>query len=196
MAENRQCGYCRAAGHRRPDCPVLHEHRNLVLTHTPKQRKELIEALGRIGLGNGGMFKNDDWAFTNRETIAMIRDFNFVQECNFIETKNVKYSKQVRIDPLNVSEHYVYRGVYVRVLVMGDGKALERNMRIAITRELNKLNGTLNQTSWAFDGLLEIAAPCHEVDYDPEILITNVTMPRRLLLSGEKEYGHTGIMPQ
>ena len=47
MAE-RLCGYCRQLGHRKPECPDFLQHRNTVLTHTPKQRKALIEAFGKV----------------------------------------------------------------------------------------------------------------------------------------------------
>ena len=195
MAENRQCGYCRTAGHRRPDCPLLKEHRTLVLTHVPKERKAFIEAMGKIGLGIGAILKTEDYSFRSHEAIALVRDFDFIQNCNFMEWRNIKYSKQIRLDPLKIDEDFIYRGVHVAVLCMGEGKAIERNMRINITKELNKLNGKLQPNMYDYHNLLDIQSPSHDIDYDPEILVKNIHMPRRLLLSGEQEYGHIGIMP-
>ena len=196
MAENRQCGYCRTAGHRRPDCPLLAEHRTHVLTHTPKERKAYIDAMGKIGLGIGAIMKIDEYGFRNHEAIALIRDFDFIANCNFMDYRNIKYSKQIRLDPLYVAEDFIYRGIYTAVLCMGDGKAIERNIRIAITKELNKLNGKLQSNMYDYHNLLEISSPSHDIEYDPELLVKNIAMPRRLLLSGELEHGHRGIMPE
>ena len=52
---DRLCGYCRAEGHRKPVCPEFLKERNTVLTHTPVQRKRLIEAFGKVGLGIGAL---------------------------------------------------------------------------------------------------------------------------------------------
>lgn len=193
MAETRQCGYCRTAGHRRPACPKLHEARNLVLSHTPRERKRLLDMLGKLGFGNGAMIKFDGgW---NRDQIGLIYDFEWVSNCSFIDTRYVKYSKQVVIDTRNIEKDYYYRSLHVSILATGDGISKQSNLGMRISRHIDIFNGKPNkawdweQPSW------QLVVPSHEVDYDPEVLVKGIHMPRRLLLGNEQEYNHRGIMP-
>jgi hypothetical protein len=193
MAENRQCGYCRNPGHRRPDCPFFLEQRQHVLTHTPKQRKELIESLGKIGLGIGALVKVDStW---DGEYLGLVKDFDWIRNMNFMDTKNIKYSKQVKLVPLDIKKDYVYRAIHAEVVLMGQGSAQQRNIRVRISNEISKANG-VDMSGWAQESFLKIVSPSHDIEYDPDILVSHITMPRRLLKTGEKDYqGHRGIMP-
>lgn len=195
MAESRLCGYCRVPGHRKPDCPTFLEHRKLVLTHTPQQRKAFVDAMCKVGLGIGAMCKIDDY-MTGENSIALIRNFDYIQHCNFIDVRQVKYSKQVKITPLRVAEDYEYRGIYVNALVMGNGKSHERNIRVNITAQLKRHAGTLLPNHYEYERTIDIQAPSYDCDYDPETLVTNVEMPRRLLIGGEVGNNVRGIMPE
>lgn len=191
---DRLCGYCRQPGHRRPDCPEFNESRNLVLAHTPQQRKLLIESLGKIGLGIGAMMKVN--LYHEGEHIALVKDFDWVQHCNFIDTKYIRYSKRVKVNPQYVEKDFTYRGLYMEALVMGNGSAQQRNIRIYISNELLKFNGKhITDLLYMEERWADIVAPSHDIEYDPEILVTNINMPRRLLRTGEGEYNHRGIMP-
>lgn len=193
--QTRQCGYCRGEGHRKPECPLFLEQRQQVLTHTPAQRKALIEGLGAIGLGIGAMFKTEDW-YNNSESIGMIKDFSFVEHTNFFESKTVKYSKQVRLKPLTILDDYIYRRVYIQYLRTGDGSTQMRNIGISMTRSLAALRA--GQDPFAYNHGFAMLSPSHEIDYDPEILIKGITMPRRLCLTKElhNQSGFMGIAPQ
>lgn len=196
MAE-RLCGYCRETGHRKPSCPMFHEHRNLVLTHTPKERKRLLEYLGKIGLGNGAMIKFDpDWYNISMGAIGIIHDFEWVSACSFFDVRNVRYSKQVKIDTRSVEKDYYYRSIHVNYLATGNGFSDHRNLGIRISRFIDKINGVTHREAAEWDDPhWEIVSPSHDIDYDPDILIRHVYMPRRLLMPGEQEWNGWGIMP-
>lgn len=190
----RLCGYCRQSGHRRPDCPEFNGQRSTILTHTPQQRKVLIESLGKIGLGIGAMIKIS--SSYDGERIALIKDYDWVRYCNFIDSKSLRYSKKVKLEQRFVDRDFTYRAISVGILSMGNGFAEERSMRVHITHELRKANNERTDDSeWMQDRWLNIVAPSYDIDYDPKILVEKVDMPSRLILKGESLLGVTGIMP-
>jgi len=194
MAE-RLCGYCRQPGHRRPECPTLLEERKLVLEHTPKQRLETIRALKKIGLGIGALVTLKDW-YTGNESLGMIKDYNFIRNANFMEHKQVKYSKRVKLMPLYVEKDYGYRRVHVEFLSMGGGGADLRNVGLNITTLLRILdNPSVHQDP--LTDRFKMENPSQVIEFDPQILVQNIQMPRRLCLSKREEsYNYlTGIMP-
>ena len=194
MAE-RLCGYCRVPGHRRPECPTFLEERKLVLEHTPKQRLETLRALKKIGLGIGALVTLKDW-YTGAETLGMIKDFNFLTRANFMEHKQVKYSKRVRLSPLLVDKDYGYRRVHVEFLSMGGGGADLRNVGLNLTTLLRMIDNSSIQPDLLAERF-KMENPSEVIEFDPQILVRDVQMPRRLCLTKREEsYNYlTGIMP-
>ncbi len=189
----RLCGYCRNVGHRKPDCPLFAEQRNEVLTHTPIQRLALINALGKLGLGIGAMFKIQQW-YDKSEYIGMIKDFDFVKDANFIEARNIRCTSKVVLKQLDVNKDFMYRRVYVRYLKMGNGSAEDSNMGLCISEELA---AAANGRSVLTHDKYELVSPSNDIDFDPSVLVKNISMPRRLCLTKELHnmHGFTGIMP-
>jgi hypothetical protein len=194
----RLCGYCRAPGHRKPDCPTFINERNLVLTHAPKERKRLIEAFGEVGLGIGAMisYNAPSWA-TDQHFIGLVKDFSWVGTCSFMNSKQLKYSKRVKLEPLYVEQHYEHRNIHMNVVAMGNGVAEERRIAVPITRLLKrkKFADYVKREEVYFNPLpFTIVEPSHDIEIDREALIYSVTMPRRLLLTGESDF-QKGILP-
>lgn len=194
MAE-RLCGYCRQPGHRRPECSTLLEERKLVLEHTPKQRLETLRALKKIGLGIGALVTLKDW-YTGAETLGMIKDFNFLTRANFMEHKQVKYSKRVKLSPLIVEKDYGYRRVHIEFLSMGGGGADLRNVGLNITTLLRMIDNSSIQPDLLAERF-KMENPSEVIEFDPQILVRDVQMPRRLCLTKREESHNylTGIMP-
>ena len=183
---DRLCGYCRGEGHRKTVCPQLLNERNTVLTHTPMQRKKLIELFGKVGLGIGALLRVQDYWDRDKFFLCIVKDFDWVAECNFIEAKNLKYSKKVRIQTRDARNDYITRAIHTSVLKL-DGNAENYRISVPIGRLVGRLENdtTLMAEEQYYSRLLfTIDAPSHEIDYDPEILVKNVDMPRRLLQIG------------
>ena len=194
----RLCGYCRGPGHRKPDCPAFINERNLVLTHAPKQRKRLIEALGEVGLGVGAMITSNapSWASDNH-FIGLVKDFSWVSTCSFMNSKQIKYSKRVKLEPLFVDDSYEHRSIYMNVIAMGNGVAEERRIAVPISRLLRrkKFPDYIKREEAYFNPLsFTITDASHDVEFDHDALTASVIMPRRLLLGGEPEF-RKGILP-
>ena len=199
MAE-RLCGYCRQLGHRKPECPDFLQHRNTVLTHTPKQRKALIEAFGNIGLGVGALLRVEDYWKPDKYKLCMVKDFDWVQSCNFIDVRNVKYSKRVRLDERHVEADYTSRSVHASLIAFDNG-AEEIGVSVPITRLLMRHrnpNSVSPESAFYNRVNFTIDAPSHDIDYDPEILVKDIQMPTRLRIGSESNNFHLlvrGIMP-
>jgi len=201
IMSERLCGYCRNIGHRKPDCPDFKDQRNIVLTHTPKERKALIEGFAKVGLGVGALLRVQDYWSPEKFKLCMVKDFDWVANCGFIEARNLKYSKRVKLEPRYVNESFIARSVHAS-LVSFDGGAEEITVSVPISRMLMRLKDP-NSVSKEHDYYnrinFTIEAPSHDIDYDPEVLVKKVTMPQRLLIGSEKggNYNHyvTGIMP-
>lgn len=93
---DRLCGYCRDSGHQVRKCPVYAEHRWIALSHTPKERKFLIDTLAKLGFGLGATFRLRDWYGSSEMTVTLV-DHNWIKSMQFCSYKKVKYSKQVKI---------------------------------------------------------------------------------------------------
>ena len=201
MAE-RLCGYCRVIGHRKPDCPDFKDHRNTVLTHTPKQRKALIEAFGKVGMGVGALLRVQDYWNNERYKLCIVKDFEWVQNCSFIEARNIKYSKRVKLDTKFVEDGFINRSVHANLIAF-DGGAEEIGVSVPISRILMRQrdpNSVPPEKDFYNRINFTIEVPSHEIEYDPEVLVNKVSMPQRLLLGGEKNtifhnYYVRGIMP-
>lgn len=182
MSESsRLCGYCRMGGHRKPDCPEFKSQRLICLTHTPKQRKALIDTLVANGLGIGAMIKGNSW---DGEYVGLIDSFDWVKSANFVESTNVRYSKKVRLKELNLNWDFEYRSVHMRFLRMGGGHAEYR------TKSVHFKNGKLVSNDWE----MMVAAPSDTCEYDPDILVREIYMPTRLCKNKEERY-ERGVMP-
>lgn len=196
MAETRKCGYCMQPGHRKPACPMFAEQRHKVLTHTPIQRKELIATLGRMGLGNGALISIPERYGGDKRLIGIVHNFDWVSNCNFMDHRCIKYTKQVRLDERTLEADYEYRNIHMTFLETGSGSMTERNLGIRISRHIRIMNGAVAPNTYAWDPpVWKIESPSYETDYDPEILVMDVVMPRRLLIGNEQEYHMRGIMP-
>jgi hypothetical protein len=186
---DRLCGYCRAPGHRKPECPEVKEQRHLLLTHTPKQRLELMRALAKLGLGVGSMFRGRDY-YNDCEYIGTIQNFDFVADCNFIEAKNVRYSKKVRLSTLDIHKDFIYRRIYIRYLHMAAGSTSYRNLALCVTQALHEAVGAPDRDMYraAFPQDFNLFSPSDVIDYDDEILVRGIAMPKRLRSTNETEY--------
>lgn len=199
----RLCGYCRLSGHQKPACPEFLKERNTVLTHTPIERKKLIESLGKVGLGIGALLRVQDYWDPSKYALCIVKDFDWVADCNFVESKNVKYSKKVRILPRYVETDFLTRNVHVNVVRL-DGGGEGYRISVPISRMVGRLNNAphiMSEENYYNRINFTIDAPSHDIDYDPEVLVKNVSVPRRLLIGKEdKGYGSSvgmyGIMPQ
>lgn len=196
----RLCGYCRNVGHRKPDCPDFLGHRNTILTHTPKQRKALIEGLARLGLGNGALLRVQDYWHPDRVHLCIVNSFDWVEHCSFINERNVKYSKRVRLDELIIEENYINRQIQMRVLKLSGGTE-EINVGVPISRMLKRLqdpNSVYPEEDYFNKIAFSIDSPSYDCDYDPQVLVKNIFMPQRLRIGKEKDAYNTkitGIMP-
>jgi hypothetical protein len=182
-------------GHCRPECLEVHQQRNLILTHTPLQRLELIRALGRLGFGLGAMFRGKEY-YNDGEFIGTVCNFDFVTACNFVESKNMRYSKKVRLNTLCVEKDYIYRRIYMRYLHMSGGTTSERNLSISVTQALLDAANAPERDAYrqAYAQDIQLFAPSNDIEFDEEILIRDICMPKRLLLGKENTY-MKGIMP-
>lgn len=183
----RLCGYCRNPGHMKPSCPLFREERMLILKHTPIQRKLLIHSLAKAGMGNGAMVAGTD--FWGKDFIGIMQDFDWVGSANFMDYRNLKYSKKVRLTSLHIEKDYTYRRIHVKIISMADGVTTMSNLPVYAT----KLYEGLSPTHF-FDCQVQIITPSYDADYDESILTKSVLMPDRLKLSNELGY-MTGIMP-
>lgn len=189
----RNCGYCKEAGHQKPKCPLFLDHRNQVLTHTPYMRKKVLDAIVKCGFGVGTIFEYRRDA-DSINGIAMIQDYNFIANLNFMEHKKVRYSKQVRLQKNGIDDFY--GGVYFQGIAMWDGVSQKRTMHIPY----NQLRGA--QENY-IDRRVKILSPSHDYpEIDPMIFTQYVRMPIRLVTrpvtTDEKWNGYileTGIMP-
>jgi hypothetical protein len=190
---SRNCGYCREAGHQKPKCPLFMEHRRQVLTHVPAMRKKVLDAFVKSGFGVGVIFEWHD-TYENTTGIAMIQDYSFIGGLNFMTSKNVKYSKQVRLTAGSLEDYY--GTVYFPSIAMWDGISQKRNMSVPYAQlrglEENKYNRHRKILSPSYD----------YPDFDPALFIQNIRMPARLVnrpLTGDEKWAdyvlETGIMP-
>jgi hypothetical protein len=183
MSESRLCGYCRLPGHRKPECPEIHAERNAILTHTPLQRKAVLKRFAEVGLGIGAMLKIQNYWDNNNEYLAYVQDLDFVGNMNFIDVRNIKYSKKVRVTKINASDMFGYRTIYIPLVRMGHGTTEKVNHPFKLFHNEQEYNTTT-----------QIISASDNVDVDPQLMINNVHVPRRLLLRGETEY-MKGFMP-
>jgi hypothetical protein len=198
MAE-RLCGYCRQLGHRKPDCPDFKAHRDLVLYHTPKQRKLLIEGFAKVGMGIGALLRVQDYWNQDKYRLCMVKDFEWVSNCSFIEVRNIKYSKRVRLETKSVESGFINRSVHAGV-VSFDGGAEEMSVSVPISRILMRHqdpNSVAPERDFYNRINFIIEVPSNDIQYDPEVLVRQVQMPQRLLLGGEDKFNTyvRGIMP-
>ena len=199
---DRLCGYCRVEGHRKPVCPEFLNERNTILTHTPKERKTLIESFGKVGLGIGALLRVKDYWDPSKFALCIVKDFDWVSDCNFVEVKNLKYSKKVRLMTRNIDIDYITRSINMEVLRL-DGGGEQYRVSVPISRMVGRLNNAkhiLPEQDYYNKIMFSIDAPSHDIDYDPEILVNKVHMPRRLLIGKEDKGYHSGsyirgIMP-
>jgi len=197
---DRLCGYCRQLGHRKPDCPDFLGHRNTVLTHTPKQRKALIEGLARLGLGNGALLRVKDYWHLDRVHLCIVNNFNWVEGCSFITERNIKYSKRVRLEERFVESDFISRQIQMSVLKLNGG-AEEINVGVPVSRMLMRFqdpNSVPPEEHYFNKIAFSIDAPSYDCDYDPQVLVKDVFMPQRLRVGKEKDAYDaklTGIMP-
>lgn len=190
MNEGRLCGYCRQPGHMMRKCPTVLEERHLILKHTPEQRLVAIRSLAKVGLGIGAMIQRREWY--EPAHIGIIDNYDWISNANFIETKQIKYSKRVRVTPLFVESSYGYRSIHVRYVAMGNGSAGHKNASIYISRLIAQLEGRHVD---GYETDIAISAPSNTLEFDPSILVENVNMPNRLRFSDEKDKVFRGIMP-
>lgn len=195
----RLCGYCRVMGHRKPDCPEFKSQRELVLTHNPKQRKILIESFAKVGMGIGALLRVQDFWNLQKYKLCMVKDFEWVSNCSFIEARNLKYSKRVRLDTRFVEDGFISRSVHANLIAF-DGGAEDVGVSVPISRMLMRQrdpNSVQPEREFYNRMNFTIEVPSHDIDYDPEVLVRRVTMPHRLLLGGENKLVNyvRGIMP-
>lgn len=190
---SRNCGYCRETGHQKPKCPLFLEHRRQVLTHTPAMRKTIMDAVVRVGLGVGTIVEFHD-SYENITGIAMIQDYTFIGGLNFMDSKKILYSKQVRLTAGGINDHY--GSIYFPAIAMWDGVSQKRKISVPY----NQLRGVGENKYYKHTKILSPSTDYPEID--PTIYTQNIRMPARLanrtLTQDEKWNGYlfeTGIMP-
>lgn len=190
MGESRLCGYCRVAGHTMPNCPTVKDERTRILTHTPQQRLETIKALGKLGLGIGAMIQKD--GFYDPAHVGVIDNFDWLENAQFAEFRNIKYSKRVKTDYLFTDANFTYRRIYMRYVAMGNGSAMHRNLGLNLSSILNDPKQLYNTS---YDKDWKLVNPSHDIDFDPDILVRNILVPPRLRLRKDETDKQRGYMP-
>ena len=207
MAGPRLCGYCRIGGHRMPDCNLKREHRNLVLTHTPKERKTLLSWMTQQGYGEGAVLLLGGFYDRGNKT-AILNGTDWIKDAQFTNQKNKSYSKQVVVTlqdsyERNIEGQHLPRQwgyVYPNAFTSGNGESTEG----AITLTLNDI---ANPNTTLPDGSKGYSCALNQPSYTPysirdEELASNIFISSRLFMGDEKperewhRYSHVqGITP-
>lgn len=190
---SRNCGYCKDAGHQKPKCPLFLDHRKQVLTHVPAMRKQILDALIKVGFGVGAIIEHNREQ-ENIKGIAMIQDYSFIGNMNFMGHKKVKYSKQVRLIPSGIGDFY--GSIYFSAIAMWDGISEKRTISVPYAQ----LKGQGESNYYKFTTLL---SPSHDYpEFNPSLFVQNIRMPARLAtrpLTRDDKWNdyvlETGIMP-
>jgi len=120
MATERKCGYCRAEGHIKRNCEMLHSQRRQVFEHEVQTRKNVYEDLVKSGYGVGALIQSKSY---NGQVSGVVTTYaNSIPRLSYYNTRRIKYSKQVKINffyPVKTDYHYV--GFDVAILGGGVG---------------------------------------------------------------------------
>jgi hypothetical protein len=190
----RLCGYCRLDGHTVPSCPLKAEHRREILTHTPLQRKDLLETMAVQGFGYGAVLRLGGYYMYGKEKTMILMDTDWVKNLNYMGQKRKKYSKQVslkknyaitrRTDGTILRETYGY--IHVSGLVSGAGTSQHDTMQLMMMDILNpRPNGECDNARPYSCALIEPSYTPYDVPL--EYLTSNVQMHERLLMKEDKD---------
>lgn len=194
----RLCSFCRQPNHQKPKCPEFLGERKSILEHTPRQRLLTMQILAQGGWGIGSMIRLRNYDET--ESIAIMRDFSWIGEINFLDARNRKYSKRVVLTFNNVLEDFDWRRINANMLITGNGGAREGWVGVYPTDIYRTLKDKDYQPIYNRRPEAQLVSPSYELDYDESWLVSNIWLPERLRLPNEgKGYmptGVTGIMPE
>ena len=188
---SRLCGYCRMGGHRVPDCPMKAEQRKTVLTHTPKERKYLLEYMAKQGFGNGAVLRTG--GHYTEEGTAILNGGSWIAGAQFCAQNRVKYSKQVALN-LNESVHRIngiptknqYGHISANAFVTSARKSCEQSLHISMHDIANPKMMEIDNNRGYSVALLE---PSYEpYDVSPEELASHIFVHKRLFIPGEVIY--------
>lgn len=206
MAE-RLCGYCRLSGHRADKCEVKNEHMTMALSHTPKERKFILDSLPKLGFGLGATFRMRNW-YNQSDLVCTITGHDWITNIQFTTFKKVKYSKQVKIiqkesfcrigeSLLNADNQY--GTINIRALVVDNGSIGEEELALRYAALVRAKD--LNPNDTHGPGIITFVSPSFEpFPYTKEELTRRVLIHPRLG-DGAKEsrwddWGYTiGILP-
>lgn len=209
MATSRRCGYCREQGHRVTDCGLRVEHRNTFLTHTPRERKSLLEFMARQGFGYGAVVILGGYygSMGGGVKTAILTDSAWIKELQFTGFKHKKYSKQVIISAHSAYDRTIdgkprpeqYRSFNVTALITADGHTGESIFQFATSDLVNVIDKPNPDRGYS-TALIQPSYTPFEVS--PSDLTDNLVMPQRLFVEGEAtasrwdKYGYVkGILP-
>jgi hypothetical protein len=188
----RLCGYCRISGHTMPNCDLKKEHRNSVLSHTPKERKALLDWMAKQGFGQGATLLLGGYYEGELPKIAIINNADWIKTTDFCTQKNKSYSKQVIIIPTqsysrtsdgaSLSKQWGY--VHVEGFVSGNGESSMRSITLPLTDIANPKQGEPDRSCGYSVTLL---SPSYEqYDVSDDVLTENVLLSKRLFVDGDK----------
>lgn len=191
---NRLCGYCRVEGHQMPKCELKAQHRQTVLTHTPKQRKELLHFMATKGFGYGAVLRLGGIYMYGKEATMMLHDTAWVQALNYVSQKKKKYSKQSIVNPqyaiartLDGRAHpNQYGSIAVTGLITGEGSSNNDSATISMADIANpKLDGIVDNTRGYSCALIEPSYVPYDVPN--EHLTGNIRLHERLMMPEDKD---------
>lgn len=149
---SRLCGYCRMGGHRADKCDIKLEHIKEALSHTPKERKFILDSLPKLGFGLGATFRMRNW-YNSHDVTCTITGHEWISELQYTQFKKIKYSKQVKI---------IQKESFVRIgdsVLNADNQYGHFNIRLLVIE-----NGTIGEQTMA----LRYAALVRAKDLSPE----------------------------
>ena len=187
----RKCGYCRLNGHWMPDCPTRAEHRRVVLTHTPLERKFLLAYMAKQGFGDGAVLRTGGYYMT--EGTAILNGGDWINTLQYVGQTKVRYSKQVSINPNqsidrvnDVALDNQFGHISANAFVSTPKESRERNLHMTLHDIAHPRMMDVNNDRGYSVALLEPSYKPYDVS--PEHLASNVLIHKRLFIPGETTY--------
>lgn len=177
MASERKCGYCQYAGHIKRNCEMLHSQRRKLFDHVVRTRKLVHERLVQSGYGVGALVAVKSYNANDNGIITTYA--NYMPRMNYWASKNIKYSKQVRLNLITpLPEEYHYVGFDIAVL--GGG-----------VRTVSNPYCSLFMTDAEFQVRTygsKVISPSYDMDerITDELIEKNIIIPERLVLPIDK----------
>lgn len=208
MAGSRLCGYCRISGHRMPDCNLKAEHRNLVLSHTPKERKALLTWMVRQGYGDGAVLLLGG-RYEQGVKTAILNGASWIKGVQYTGQKNKTYSKQVIVTLQDSYERNLegqhspkqWGYLFANAFIAGNGESGESGITLAAQDIATPNMATLDPTKGYSCALIQPSYTPYNLT--AEELASNIYLSKRLFVMDSDraervwhDYAHVqGITP-